>query len=51
MYDGYTGNSQGIQKSWIFVVDTNQYSGNFERELTAYMKGMIGGCGVGVELA
>lgn len=33
--------------SWIFVVDTNMYSGNFERCLCAYMTGVIGDCGVG----
>lgn len=30
-----------------FVVDTSEYSGNFERELTAYMTGVVGECEVG----
>lgn len=35
---------------WIFVIDTDQYAGNFERELTAYITGMSGDCGVGDEM-
>lgn len=33
--------------TFIFVVDTEQYAGNFERPLCAYMTGRIGDCGVG----
>lgn len=29
------------------IVDTNKYSGNFEREMCAYATGQIGECGVG----
>jgi hypothetical protein len=36
---------------WIFVIDTEDYSGNFERELCAYITGHIGECGVGDEMA
>lgn len=36
-------------KHWIFIIDTEQYSGNFERELTAYLTGRIGECGVGAQ--
>jgi len=36
-------------KHWIFIIDTEQYSGNFERELTAYLTGRIGECGMGRE--
>ena len=32
---------------WLFVVDTEQFAGNFERQLCAYMTGRIGDCGVG----
>ena len=32
---------------WMIVVDTDQYSGNFERELVAYMTGAVGDCDVG----
>lgn len=36
---------------FIFVVDTKQYAGNFEREMTAYCTGVIGECGKGKEHA
>jgi ribosomal protein RSM22 (predicted rRNA methylase) len=32
---------------YIFVIDTTDYAGNFERELTAYCTGCIGECEVG----
>lgn len=32
-----------------FIVDTNLYSGNFERKMCAFMTGHIGDCGVGIE--
>lgn len=32
---------------WGFIVDTNTYSGNFERPLCAWMTGTYGECGVG----
>jgi hypothetical protein len=35
--------------TFIFVVDTDQYAGNFEREMVAFMTGALGGCGVGEE--
>lgn len=31
----------------IFVIHTRQYSGNFERQLCAYITGQVGECGVG----
>lgn len=31
----------------LFVVDTDTYAGNFEREMCAFMTGRIGECGVG----
>lgn len=34
---------------YTFVIDTDQYSGNFEREMTAYCTGVIGECEVGRE--
>ena len=34
-----------------FVVDTESYAGNFERELVAYMTGEIGVCEVGKKIA
>ncbi len=33
--------------AYVFVVDTNQYAGSFERELCGYASGMVGECGVG----
>ena len=36
---------------WVFVIDTDQYAGNFEREMCAYCTGTIGQCGVGEEIA
>ncbi len=36
---------------YILVIDTDQYAGNFERELTAFVTGCIGECGVGQEQA
>lgn len=35
---------------WIFVIDTEHYAGNFERELTAYITGQVGDCGVGDDM-
>jgi hypothetical protein len=35
---------------YIFVIDTDSYAGNFEREMTAYITGKSGECGVGQEL-
>lgn len=32
---------------FIFVIDTDQYSGNFEREMCAYVTGAVGECRVG----
>lgn len=34
-------------EAWVFVIDTEQYAGNFERQLTAFSTGNIGGCEVG----
>lgn len=41
--ENYTG--------FVFVVDTTDYSGNFERPLTAWCTGQLGECGVGKEEA
>lgn len=30
-----------------FIIDTDSYSGNFEREMCAFMTGRVGDCGVG----
>ena len=34
-------------KRYTFVIDTRQYSGNFERQMTAYCTGILGECEVG----
>lgn len=34
---------------YTFIIDTDSYSGNFERELCAYITGQVGECGVGEE--
>jgi hypothetical protein len=41
-----------VQKTgnWIFVIDTDHYAGNFEREMTAYITGTAGDCGVGKDM-
>lgn len=36
---------------YIFVIDTNKYAGNFERELTGYCTGHVGECDVGDDQA
>jgi len=40
-----------IDKYWSFIIDTNSYSGNFEREMTAYVTGAVGDCEVGYQYA
>jgi hypothetical protein len=35
---------------FYFVIDTDEYAGNFEREMTAFITGCIGECEVGSEL-
>jgi hypothetical protein len=39
-----------MQPKYSIVVKTNQYAGNFERELCAHLTGMVGECEVGHEL-
>lgn len=39
------------EKLYGIIIDTNQYAGNFERELCAHLTGQYGDCGVGIELA
>lgn len=39
------------QKVVGFIVDTNSYSGNFEREMCAFMTGVVGECEVGAKYA
>ncbi|MEE8383039.1 MAG: hypothetical protein V3R78_14315 [Thermodesulfobacteriota bacterium] len=34
---------------YLVVVDTDKYSGNFEREMSAYITGVVGECEVGLE--
>lgn len=44
-----TEEEQGSE--WTFVIDTDEYAGNFEREMCAYLTGILGECGVGEEMA
>ena len=37
--------------AFTFIVDTGSYAGNFERELCAYVTGMLGECEVGSDQA
>lgn len=37
--------------TFVFVIDTDTYAGNFERELTAHCTGCFGDCGVGANKA
>jgi len=36
-----------MSKEYLFIVDTNSYAGNFERQMCAYMTGCYGECEVG----
>jgi len=36
---------------FLFLVDTNDYAGNFEREMVAFMTGRVGECGAGEKQA
>ena len=36
--------------SVVVAIDTNEYSGNFERPMCAFITGQVGDCGVGEEL-
>ena len=38
-----------LDNYYMFVVDTDRYAGNFERQMCAYITGHIGDCGVGGE--
>lgn len=40
-----------MSKEYKIIIDTEQYSGNFEREMCAYITGRYGECGVGYEIA
>jgi len=43
--------SQPRDNTIVFVIDTEQYSGNFERQMCAFLTGVTGDCGVGKEEA
>ncbi len=44
-------NVELISEGFIVIVETNQYAGRFERELTAYCTGVVGECEVGREMS
>ena len=37
--------------SKMIIIDTDTYAGNFERELCAYVTGIVRDCEVGIEIA
>ena len=37
--------------SYVFIIATDSYTGNFEREMCAFSTGAVGECGVGQEQA
>jgi hypothetical protein len=41
----------GIFQGHIFIIDTDKYSGNFERFMCGYITGQVGECGVGEDEA
>src|SRR3989344_3951968 len=41
----------GKPDHYLFVIDTEEYAGNFEREMCAYVTGQVGECEVGEEVA
>lgn len=43
--------ARDVSNLFIFLIDTKQYAGNFERELCAHVTGRVGDCGVGEELS
>lgn len=43
--------SDKLNAPWLFVIDTEDYAGNFERELCAFITGRVGECGVGDDCA
>jgi len=40
-----------MSNRWIFIIDTDKYAGNFERDMCAYVTGCIGDCCVGDDFA
>jgi len=39
------------QINYEFIIDTKNYAGNFEREMTAYCTGVVGDCEIGIDEA
>lgn len=40
-----------MEKVYITIIDTENYAGNFDRDMCGYITGQYGECGVGYELA
>lgn len=40
-----------MDTKWIFIIDTDSYAGNFERDMCAYVTGCIGDCEAGKKFA
>ena len=45
------GATRDLKTIYWFIVDTNRYAGNFERELCAFVAGRYGDCEVGRDIA
>lgn len=48
-HKGHPGQEKAPFEGVIFVIDTDAYAGNFERQMVAYITGQLGECGVGDE--
>lgn len=38
---------ENFESPYVVILETTDYTGNFEREMCAYATGAVGGCGVG----
>lgn len=47
MSANFINNAFGNQDLYIYVIDTDKYAGNFEREMCAFITGQVGECNVG----
>jgi hypothetical protein len=41
--------TEGPRNGYAFIINTDKYAGNFEREMCAYLTGATGDCEVGTE--
>jgi len=43
--------NNSLVTQFLFVIDTDKYAGNFERQMCGYVTGQVGECGVGMKEA